>query len=278
MTELRALVAAMTFEIVPLRSAEGAVAALPPASTVSVTCSPVKGIEATRELSILVRAAGHTAIPHLAARMVEGPGEVARIAAWLRTEGVTRIFVVGGDAEQPAGPYPDGLSFLRALLDAGAELAEVGVPGYPDGHPLIPTGALAEALAAKQALLAEAGLRGHVSTQMCFNPDRITSWLAGARATGLTLPVHLGVPGVIDRAKLVTMGARLGVGASLRYLRKNRKALGTLLSASHYDPGTLLEPLTPQLGPLGIDGIHCFTFNQVEPTVAWRAAHQAANP
>lgn len=261
----------MTYEIVPLRSAADAIAALPPGATVSVTCSPVKGIDATLELSAQVQAAGHTPVPHLAARMVDGPAQVARIAAWLRAEGVHRIFLVGGDAEHPAGPYPDGLGLLRALLDADPGLTEVGVPGYPDGHPLIPAAALAEALAAKQTVLAEAGLRGHVSTQMCFNPGRITDWLAGARADGLTLPVHLGVPGVIDRAKLMTMGVRLGVGASLRYLRKNRKALGTLLSASHYDPATLLEPLAPHLSSLGIEGIHCFTFNQVEPTAAWQA-------
>lgn len=262
----------MTYEIVPLRSAADAIAALPAGVTVSVTCSPVKGIDATLELSARVRSAGHTPVPHLAARMVDGPAQVARIAAWLRDEGVDRIFLVGGDAEHPAGPYPDGLSLLRALLDAGAGLTDVGVPGYPDGHPLIPAPVLAEALAAKQAVLAEAGLQGHVSTQMCFNPGRITDWLAGARADGLTLPVHLGVPGVIDRAKLMTMGVRLGVGASLRYLRKNRKALGTLLSASHYDPATLLEPLAPHLSTLGIEGIHCFTFNQVEPTAAWQAS------
>ncbi|MEZ5408003.1 MAG: hypothetical protein R2761_08265 [Acidimicrobiales bacterium] len=269
--DLAALVAAMTYEIVPLRSASDAIAALPPGAAVSITCSPVKGIDATLELSARVRSAGHTPVPHLAARMVDGPAQVARIAAWLRTEGVDRIFLVAGDAEHPAGPYPDGLSLLRALLDADPALTEVGVPGYPDGHPLIPAPVLAEALMAKQAVLAEAGLRGHVSTQMCFDPERITSWVAEARAAGLTLPVHVGVPGVIDRAKLMTMGVRLGVGASLRYLRKNRRALGSLLSAAHYDPATLLEPLAPHLGPLAIDGIHCFTFNQVAATAAWQA-------
>lgn len=272
MTALGDLVAGMTYEIVPLRSAADAIAALPAGATVSVTCSPVKGIDATLELSAQVLAAGHTPVPHLAARMVDGPAQVARIAAWLRAEGVDRVFLVGGDAEHPAGPYPDGLGLLRALLDADAGLAEVGVPGYPDGHPLIPAPVLAEALTAKQTVLAEAGLRGHVSTQMCFNPDRITGWLAASRAAGLTLPVHVGVPGVIDRAKLMTMGVRLGVGASLRYLRKNRRALGSLLSSAHYDPGTLLEPLAPHLEPLGIEGIHCFTFNQVAPTVAWASS------
>jgi methylenetetrahydrofolate reductase (NADPH) len=266
----RRLVESMSFEIVPLNSAEAAIAALPPSSTVSITCSPVKGIDATLELTGRIRSAGHDAVPHLAARMVESDQHVERIASWLRTEAVTAVFVVGGDAEAPLGPFHDGLGFLRALLDAGPDLAVVGVPGYPDGHPVISDGLLHDALHAKQDLLAEAGVAGYVSTQMCFDAARIDGWLRRERDAGLGVPVHLGIAGVVDRTRLVTMGARLGVGASLRYLRKNRRAIGRLLSTSHYDPNKLLEPLSPALEPLGVDGIHCFTFNQVEATARWQ--------
>lgn len=266
----RALVASMAFEIVPLASAAAAVAALPPGSTVSVTCSPTKGIPGTRDLAERLLAAGHRPVPHLAARMVAGPEQVRELARWLRTEGINRIFVVAGDAEHAAGPYPDGLTLLRALLDADPGITEVGLPAYPDGHPLIDPARLRAALLAKQALLAEAGLAGSASTQMCFDPGRITAWLGSARGDGLTLPVHLGLAGVIDRTRLMTMSVRLGVGASLRYLRKNRGAMGRLLSSPHYDPDRLLLPLSPSLEPLGVRGIHCFTFNQVAATVAWQ--------
>jgi methylenetetrahydrofolate reductase (NADPH) len=243
---------------------------------VSVTCSPVKGIPATMELTAAIRAAGHDTVPHLAARLVESTDQVRSIATWLRDNGIGRVFVVGGDAETPAGPYPDGTSFLRDLLAAEPGLVEVGVPAYPDGHPLIDAAVLNQALLDKQALLAEAGVAGFASTQMCFDPDRIVAWLGDGRQAGFTLPVHLGVPGVIDRAKLMTMGVRLGVGASLRYLRKNRGAMGRLLTSAHYDPDRLLDPLSPVLEPLGVTGIHCFTFNQVEATVAWQRDALAA--
>jgi methylenetetrahydrofolate reductase (NADPH) len=266
----RALVESMTFEIVPLKSAEDALAALPPSSAVSITCSPVKGIDATLELARRVHSAGHRAVPHLAARMVESHDHVTRIASWLRSAGVTTAFVVGGDAEAPHGPFADGLSFLQALLEADPGLESVGVPGYPDGHPLIDPGLLNDALHAKQQLLSEAGVAGYVSTQMCFDPAKVNGWLSAQRQAGLHAPVHLGVAGVVDRTKLVTMGARLGVGASLRYLRKNRQAIKRLLSTSHYDPGRLLETMSPVLGQLGVEGLHCFTFNQVETTARWQ--------
>lgn len=271
LTALGRVVEALTFEIVPLKSAAAAVEALPPASLVSVTCSPVKGIPATRELTDRIRSRGHDVVPHLAARTVASRREVDAIAGWLRTEGITSAFVVGGDAEEPAGPYPDGLTLLRDLLAADPGLRAVGVPGYPDGHPAVDDAKIDEALHGKAEVLAEAGVDGWVSTQMCFDPDRIVAWAERTRRRGIDLPVHLGIAGVVDRSRLLSMGMRLGVGASLRYLRKNRRAVGHLLSHADYDPGTLLEPLAPHLDRLNVTGLHCFTFNQVESTAAWRA-------
>ena len=265
-----ALIASLKYEVVPLRTVDASIGDLPPASTVSVTCSPVKGIGATMALTDRLRALGHTAVPHIAARMVESPDHVRRIAAWLRTEDVRHLFLVGGDANPPLGPYHDASRLLEELLAAGPALATIGVTSYPDGHPAIDRSVLREALHHKQHVLAEAGIAGYASTQMCFDPARIVRWLTEERQAGLTLPVHLGIAGVVDRKKLMTMGVRLGVGTSLRYLKKNRAAIGRLMAASSFDPNTILEPLEPSLATLGIDGLHCFTFNQVAATVAWQ--------
>ena len=42
------------------------------------------------------------------------------------------------------------------------------------------------------------------------------------RASGVTLPVHIGLPGVADLTKLLTISGRIGVADSARYLKKNR--------------------------------------------------------
>ena len=67
-----------------------------------------------------------------------------------------------------------------------------------------------------------------------------------------------------------TMGVRLGVGASLRFLKKNRAAVTKLLAPGVYDPDDILLPLTNRLEELAIDALHVFTFNQVDTTEAWR--------
>lgn len=266
------LLDSMTYELIPMKSAAQAIADLPPAATVSVTCSPAKGIDATIELTDHLRTLGHRPIPHVAARLVESRDHAQQIAKWLRTEEIGTLYLIGGDAPKPAGPYDEAFTFLRDLLDADPCLHTIGVGSYPDGHPLIDTAVLDEVLLRKQTLLFDAGIEGYMSTQMCFDPGAIVTWLTAERRRGITLPVHLGIPGVINQAKLLTMGVRLGIGASLRYLRKNRSSMSRMLAPGGYDPNQLLAPLEPHMEALGIEGIHCFTFNQVETTRVWAEA------
>ncbi|WP_420640075.1 5,10-methylenetetrahydrofolate reductase [Candidatus Poriferisocius sp.] len=259
------------FEIIPLSNVAAAVDALPVGAQVSVTVSATKGQDATLRLAEHLIGRGHPTIPHLSARLMRDRAHVEDVAAWTKANGVTTAFVVGGDATEP-GPYPDAVGFLRELFTHDHGLHTVGVAAYPDGHPLIVEGARRHALFAKQDLLAEAGLQGYCSTQMCFDPAKIVAWLTTERHDGLTLPVHLGIPGPVDRTKLLTIGTRLGVGQSLRYLRKNRRSVVKLLRSPTHDPSELLDALAPHLTPLGISGLHLFTFNQVADTAAWRDA------
>ena len=177
------LIEASNFEVIPLRSLDGALEALPAGSRVSVTASPAKGLDATLEITERLLAAGHSAVPHISARLVRDPAHTREIASWLRAAELEEIFLVGGDVTEP-GHYHDALGFLADLLETDHRLRRVGVTSYPDGHPLIEPAVLHEALHAKQALLAEAGLDGYCSTQMCFDAGRIVDWLSGERRPG----------------------------------------------------------------------------------------------
>ncbi len=180
---------APTFELVPLKNALDQAAFLPAGVTVSVTASPAKGIEATVALCEQLQARGFRAVPHLSARMVRDRSHLVDLIAWLEGAGVDRAFGVGGDAKEP-GDYPDGLALLRDMAEIGHPLSEIGIPCYPQGHAFIADGPLLEALYAKAAFAS------YMTTQLCFDPGAIASWIAVRRAEGLSLPVHVGVPGV----------------------------------------------------------------------------------
>ena len=263
------LLEGMTYELIPLENLADQSQHLPAGATVSVTCSPAKTVDDTLDLCAGYAERGFTVIPHIAARMVEDEGHVDRIVQRVNVLGIRTVFCIGGDAD-PLGPFTDAAGFLRSFLDRRPNVDVVGIGSYPDGHATIPDRALVDALVEKQELIREAGLEGYMATQMCFDADTIGDWLEGRRAAGLDLPCHLGVPGAVDRARLLAISIRLGIGHSVRYLKKNKASVIRLLSPGGYDPNKLIAPLSCRADELGISGIHCFTFNAVDTTESWR--------
>ena len=86
------------------------------------------------------------------------------------------------------------------------------------------------------------------------------------------MPVVVGIPGVVDRGRLLKMGVRIGVGVSLRYLRKNRAAMAALLAPGGYDPTELVRTVASDAANLGVTALHSYTFNSVGATRAWQQA------
>jgi methylenetetrahydrofolate reductase (NADPH) len=262
---LRALVASPKFELIPLASAMEQAAYLPAGATVTVTASPGKGLEATLDLCDELREQGHTPIPHLSAHMVRDAAHLADLLQRCSAIGLEQAFVVGGDAKDP-GAYHDGLALLRAIDEAGHPFVEIGVPAYPEGHPDISDARLLEVLLEKQRYAA------YMATQMCFNPEAIVNWLGRMRMAGVTLPVNLGTPGVAELRKLMTISAKIGIADSARYLKKNRRMVGQLLSPGSFGPDALLEGLAPAFcdPEAAVTALHLFTFNQVQAMVTWQ--------
>jgi len=262
---LRALVRSPKFELIPLASAMVQAGYLPAGATVTVTASPGKGLEATLDLCESLEAAGHAPIPHLSAHMVRDAAHLADLLQRCADLRLERVFVVGGDAKDP-GAYHDGLALLRAMDEAGHPFAEIGVPAYPEGHADISDPRLLEVLLEKQRYAA------YMATQMCFNPEAIVAWIARMRGAGVTLPVNLGTPGVAEIKKLMTISAKIGIADSARYLKKNRRMVGQLLSPGSFGPDALLEGMAPALCDPAADvvALHLFTFNQVQATVTWQ--------
>jgi methylenetetrahydrofolate reductase (NADPH) len=261
-----------TFELIPIKNAAEQASNIPAGRTVSVTASPGKTIEATVELAIELEQAGLRAIPHLSARMIRDRAHLAAVLERLEGAGIDRAFVVGGDTDEP-GEFLDGLSLLRAMADLGKLPAELGCPCYPQGHPDIPDDALLRALHDKAPFVQ------YMTTQLCFDPKEIAAYIAARRAEGITLPVKLGIPGVAEIPKLLSISARIGVRDASRFALKNARFVGALIrSGGIYRPTQLLKQLTPLIADPAADvlGLHVYTFNNVPATEEWRREAEAA--
>jgi methylenetetrahydrofolate reductase (NADPH) len=254
------------FEILPTKGAEEQADYLPRDAKVAVTCSPTKGIESTLRLSEGLLQRGFRVVPHIAARLVSDRAHLQRILRWFDEHSLREIHVIGGDAREPVGPYTSAFELLDVMsqLDHGVE--EVGIGGYPEGHPLIDDKELDRALVDKQPFAS------YVVSQLCFDADTILGWISDIRDRGILLPVYVGLPGAVDRKKLLQVSLKVGVGDSVRFLRKQSGLVGMLLKPGGYSPDALVERLAPYAGDRHYDiaGLHLYTFNQVESTEQWR--------
>lgn len=252
-------------EVMPLPRVLEQVRQLPTGSTVTVTASPRQGVAATVELCEQLADAGMATVPHLAARQIKEHAELADAVTRLQAAGVDDVFVVGGDASDPAGDFADGLALLRGLDSIEHGFRHIGVPSYPDGHHLIDDEVLWESLQAKQAYAT------YTVTQLCFDANAIGQFSIAARNRGIELPILAGVPGVVDMARLLRVSLRIGVGDSVRFVRGNRAVTARLLNPTGYRPDALLRRLGTLVtrGEADLAGLHIYTFNQVTATARW---------
>ena len=267
---LRRVLEHAKFELIPLKNVLDQARYLPPGSTVSVTASPVKTLEDTWDLAASLQQMGFTAVPHLSARMTNDKAHLERLLNRLDALDIHEIFLVGGDAQDP-GEFYDAMSILRAMNDIGHSVTKIGVTAYPDGHSVIPDEKLAQALHDKQPYASS------MTTQMCFDQEKIGQWLKDTRNDGITLPVVFGIPGVADRLKLITISARIGVGQSARFLSKNSSLVTKFIKPGGYSPAELLEPMANMFmsDAANVAGLHIYTFNQCDTTEEWRQQYLA---
>ena len=254
------------YEVLPTATIEDKVLEHVPVDvTVTVTASPSKGLEPTLDLTERLTGHGYVAVPHLAARMVRDKAELSEIIDRLTGKGITRIFVPGGDADPP-GAYPDALSLLEDLKALGSPFPHVGITGYPESHPTIDDDLTIQSMWDKRRHAT------HVVSNLTFDPQVLCTWVKRMRKRGITMPVLLGIPGPVDRAKLLSMAGKIGVGESTRFLVKHKGTFARLAAPGGFTGEKFLRKCAAELGDpaMGVEGTHVFTFNQVAETEKWR--------
>ena len=260
------------YEILPFGSAETEVQAAPRPLTITVTCSPRHGVDHTVDVAARIAGMGHRAVVHLAARMIRDSGHLDAVLRRLAANEIDDVFLIAGDAAEPEGPYASSGELLPNLAGHSHRPRRIGIAAYPEGHPLIDEQTLAEVLRLK------AEMADYAVTQLCFDVRALSDWIVSTREAGTYLPVYVGLPGAIDRRRLLEVSVRVGVGTSIAFLRKQRgirQLMGRPEHAAHH----VYRAFSPLIGDvqLGVAGLHFFTFNRLAETLAWRPSTAAGN-
>lgn len=255
------------YEVLPTPTIEATIVKTVPRDVpIAVTASPTKGISSTLDLTEKLVGHGYRVVPHLAARMISGPAELAEIVDALTGIGVDDVFCPAGDADPPAGEYVGALALLEHLAEMGNPFAEVGITGYPESHPAI------EDDVAIQSMWDKRRHATYIVSNLCFDPKTIDVWIRRLRRRGVDLPVLIGLAGPVERAKLLAMASKIGVGQSVRFLSAHVGTFARIAAPGGFSPKKFLLSCAPLVGDptLRVTGLHLFTFNQVSETERWR--------
>jgi methylenetetrahydrofolate reductase (NADPH) len=267
------LLSASSLEISPRElHRAGEVAAMLPAGS-CVYIPSLAGLPLTRTLDAIaaLRAVGLDPVPHVSARRIRNAEEFREFLKKAASQhAVHRVLLVGGDEPQPRGPFQDSLQVLERGVLKECGIREIGVAGYPEGHPRIPRNVLEGALKRKVALAAEQGMGTYMVTQFCLSPQRVVEYCAGLARAWPNLPVYAGIAGPTDPIALARYAQRCGVSVSLRALRNLGAGIARLVT--HSDPRDQLVALarySALRGQSNVVGVHIYSFGGAVPTARW---------
>ncbi len=244
-----------------------------PKTAIYVSAVPARPLEAQIEAVTRLAAAGFEPVPHIAARSFASEAVLNHHLGGLVEAGVRRVLVIGGDLSAPAGPFHAAIEIIESGLLHIHGIVEVGIAGYPDGHPRLGATELDRALAAKVEAAVETGLAVHIVTQFSFSAPAIISWVMRLRDNGIDLPVRVGLAGPTTLSGLLRYaricGVKLSAQGLVRHTGLTRHMFGMVT------PDTVLRPLAEAAADLGDVAPHVFSFGGLTTAARWAAAAAA---
>ena len=262
-----------SFELLPreMHRAPQIAALLPKDKCVYIPSLPGLPLARTLEAVKAIREAGLDPVPHVSARRILDAGEFEKfIKEAVTSYGVHRVLLLGGDEPKAKGPFNDSLQILESGLLKNSGIREIGVAGYPEGHPRIAAADLVSAFQRKQKITAEQGLGMYVVTQFSFAPNRVVEYCAQLARSAPDVSIYVGVAGPTDPVALARYAQRCGVSASLRALRNLGSGIAQLVT--HADPHEQLVALARyslQREPSNVVGVHIYSFGGAVRTATW---------
>ncbi len=247
---------------------------LPPATPVYFSAVPTITLGELIAAAKALRQAGLEPVIHIAARRTRAASDLQELLAALRGEAdIRRLLIVGGDVDV-LGPFSDALAVIQKgrLREAGIE--EIGIGAYPEGHPRIPLARLEAALDEKIASAVAQGLAVHIVSQFTFSPERVVAWARQLRASGINVPIKIGMAGPTSVPALIRYARRCGVNASLRGLMSGAATSLVGQVVGNVGPDRIVAALAAAEG-LGDAAAHYFSFGGTLETAryACKAAH-----
>ncbi|MCR9257114.1 MAG: methylenetetrahydrofolate reductase [Alphaproteobacteria bacterium] len=245
---------------------------LTPGTLVNVTFLPGTDNADTVKTAKRLTDEGMVPVPHVAVRSIASEqGFRTYLKGLTQDAGVTEILLIGGEVDDPKGPFADTVQVLEAGLLDNLGLKRVHVGGHPEGNPRVGYDKTMEFLKRKVEVAGEKDIPLALITQFVFEAKPVIDWIADMKSHGIELPVAVGVPGPAKIKTLVSYAKACGIGPSINFILRQAANVTKLLTVNQ--PDTLLLDLaayrTREGAACAIDRLHMYPFGGVAKTSEW---------
>ncbi len=219
-------------------------------------------------------------VPHIAARAIPSSSALNR---WLenlkiRADISAALIIAGGNHDKPAGPYDSSMNLVRSEILERHGICDLRFAGHPEGHPAIGCAELMNALLEKQSYGERKRLAVALVTQFFFDFAPMAEWDRQLSEWGITLPVRVGLHGIVSLTGLLRQARYCGVGASIETLAKQPARMIGLTAVSMPDRlMTSLAEYTLTAEKTRFSGCHFFSLGNFEKTASWASAIARGN-
>ena len=226
---------------------------------------------------------GFPVMPHLPARSIR---DAAELELWLKRyreeAGVDQALLLGGGSRNPAGTLTSSIEMIETGLFDRYGFKRLHVAGHPEGNLDIDrdgsTKLVDQALLWKQRFSERTDAAMAITTQFAFDATTIIDWDRRLRASGITMPIHIGIAGSAKLQTLLKYAIACGVGPSLKVLQKRAMDITKLMLP--YEPTDVLTALADYVAENDslIEQVHFFPLGGIGASVDWANAQTGKAP
>jgi methylenetetrahydrofolate reductase (NADPH) len=241
---------------------------LPSTTQIFVAAPPGRPYLRLVETARQIRKAGFEPVPHIAARNYDSPEALGDFVARICGEAdARRVLVIAGDVDRPAGPFLGANAVIESDLLQRHGIREIGITGYPDGHPKLSDAIVVRALRQKLKSANERNLKVKIVSQLCFDADQIAAWVMSLRRPDIDVPVSIGLAGPTSIRGLARFALMCGVRNSFKAFVDGK----TSQLFGEASPGDIIHDLSEalDLSMLGQISLHLYAYGGLVRTANW---------
>ncbi|MCE4068909.1 MULTISPECIES: methylenetetrahydrofolate reductase [NAD(P)H] [Pseudomonas] len=204
--------------------------------------------------------------PHLSC-VGDTKAELSALLAHYKDAGIRRIVALRGDLPSGMGMASGELRFANELVEfIRAETGDhfhIEVAAYPEVHPQARN---FEDDLANFVRKVKAGADSAI-TQYFFNADSYFHFVERAEKLGVSIPVVPGIMPITNYTKLARFSDACGAEIP-RWIRKQLEAYGDDIASIQAFGEQVITDMCERLLEGGAPGLHFYTLNQAEPSLA----------